>query len=59
MHTALKLIGWTAATVIALIALFKPEVGLIHAGPGAALGVGLLGAAMLAHARQQAAADQA
>ena len=55
MKTALQLIGWTAATAVALTALFKPEVGLVHAGPGVAVGVGLLGAAMLAHARQQAA----
>ena len=55
MIQAMKMTGWALATTVALIALFKPEIGLIHAGPGAAMGVGLLGAAMCVHAHKQLA----
>ncbi len=55
MNQALKITGWALATAIALVALFKPEIGLLHAGPGAAIAVGLIGFAMCTHARKQLA----
>ena len=52
MVKTMILLGWIAVTGIVLYAMFAPGAGLLKAGPGACLGLCLLGAAAMRHAQQ-------
>ena len=55
MINAMKLLGWAMGTGVVLYALFAPQGGLIEAGPGAWIGLCLLGAGAMRHVQQMQA----
>lgn len=55
MVKTMMLLGWVAVTGIVFYAMFAPGAGLLEAGPGACVGLSLLGAAAMRHAQQSEA----
>ena len=58
MKKTMILLGWVMAAGLVLYAMFAPDAGLLDAGPGACVGLCLLGAAALRHAQQSEAVGE-
>lgn len=58
MMKTMMLLGWAAAAAGLGYMLFAPGAGLLDAGPGACVGLCLLGGAAMRHAQRNEAAGE-